>query len=410
MPATMDIAPATSIKDLPELDVTSTEYTRDPYEVLRRAQQESWIFRSSRGVEIVRYEPHREMLRDRRLSLDLPLIATMSGISHPDVWRFRTENMINTVGALHSKLRSSVARFFAPQHAEELRPVIRSIISSRFDTIEASRSETIDLLDAVCNWVPALTYAHMVGAPREDAPFIIRVSSDILEIFKRDPAVRDTVESAYLELFDYTERRFEQCADDLHDDLLSNLILAERSGSLTHREAADLSILLLEASTENTTHEMALVMSVLLEHPTVWQEIVSDQSLIAQAVEEAMRIRPRAISNDRSALQDLTWRGLEIPKGTRCILSTLAATRDPEAYPRPEVFDIHRVSPRPNVMFGGGVTACLGQNVAKVEIQEFVAELATRYPEVTAAGPATWELDLAATASLGLNVQLGPRT
>jgi cytochrome P450 len=232
------------------------------------------------------------------------------------------------------------------------------------------------------------------------------MSESILKLIERDPENRQTIEGAYLELFDYTEERFAQIACDPGDDLISSLVEAVSEGKLTRREAMDLSVLLLEASTDNTMHEMALVMSVLLEHPDQWAEVVADQSLIPQAVEEAIRIRPRVLANERTVFEDVQWQGFDVPTGTQFVLSVIGANRDPEAYANPDVFDIHRPEPPMTMMFGGGLYACIGMHLARVEIQEFVAALATRFPNLVPSSPAAWRMSEFVTDSLGLEVVL----
>lgn len=378
------------LTDLPYIDSSKFQRAADPYPVIREAMETSWIYRSDRGVEILSYEPSRVMLKDRRLSQDHNLLAKDANITHPAVWRFRVEFMINTVGSLHARLRSSVARYFAPPHVEELRHAIRSIIETLLNEQAGHETSRLDLFAAVCDRTPALTYAYMVRAPEADAPFIARMSRDILKIFRRDPALAPTVEAAYLELFDYIEARFEEARTNPGDDLLSNLVRSEADGSLSHQEAADLATLLLEASTDNTANEMALVLSVLMEHPDVWTELVADPSLVPAAVEEAIRIRPRVVNNDRVALEDLTWENLEVPKGTRFNLSVHGANRDPEIYSDPDKFDIHRSDPPRHLMFGGGMTVCLGQNLARVEIEEFIYALLSRYPNLECHNTRDW--------------------
>jgi cytochrome P450 len=331
-------------------------------------------------------------------------MARDSGLTDPDVLRFRSEFLNATTGATHARLRSTVARFFGKVYAESMRPVIRGLIDGLLDKIR--RDSPVDLLKLVCDRIPALTYAHLVRAPITDETFIARMSESILVLSEHDPANRERIENAYHELFDYTERRFKAIENDPGDDLLSHLLSSVAEGKLTRREAMDLSILLLEASTDNTTHSMALVMSVLLENPAQWAEIQRTPDLVPPAVEEAIRIRPRFLVNERIAIEDLEWEGFDVPAGTRFVMSTLAANLDPETYPRPDDFDIHREKPPVTTMFGSGMYACLGMNLARVEIQEFVSAFATRFPNIEAVGPATWRMNEYSTDSLGLAVVL----
>ncbi len=408
----------TSLDQLPWIDVTGTRYVQDPYAVLREARADSWIFRSDRGVEILRYEPQRAMLRDRRLAQDHALLAQSAGLTNPEVWRFRNELLVNTKGPDHARLRSTVASFFSKGYVETLRAQIRSLIEQLLTDAVDPSGGPVDIFESVCRWVPALTYCLLVRAPAEDAKFVARMSDDILKLFARDPSLSSVIEDAYMELFEYTDKRFAFVANNRGDDLLSYLISAIEGGKLSRREAADLAVMTLEASTDNTANQMAMVLSVILEEAGAWQALVADSSLMPQAVEEAIRMRPRTLNIDRVALEDITWRNLEVPKGTAFVLSTMITNRDPEIYPHPETFDMYREKPAPQLMFGGGMTACLGANLARVEIQELVAALTLRYPDLALYGTYEFELARHVAESGGLNVvmsgsaqqrgQLGP--
>ena len=392
------------LNELPFLDVYSHDFVNDRVRVIQEARTQSWVYRSQRGIEVLSYAPQLPLLRDRRLIQDQVSMARDSGLAHPDVIRFRTEFLNSTMGKTHARVRSTAARYFGKTHVETMRPTIRGLIDGLLD--EASRDSAVDLLDLICDRVPALTYAYLVHAPVTDESFIARMSSSILRLAERNPSNQGLIESAYLELFDYTEQRFKAIEKEPGESLLSHLLASVKEGKLTRREAMDLSILLLEASTDNTTHAMALVMSVLLENGAQWLEIRNNPTLIPQAVEEAIRIRPRFLVNERVGVEDFEWNGFDIPVGTRFVLSTLGANRDPEAYPNPDTFDIHREQPPMTTMFGGGMYVCMGMHLARVEIQEFVSALATRFPNVRPAGPAAWRMNEASTDSLGLEVVL----
>lgn len=376
--------------DLPFLDVHTDAFRHDRVRYLRAARERSWLFRSERGVEVLGYAPHAELLRDRRLSQDHSLVALASGITDPEVWRFRTHFLTSTTGRTHARLRAVVAPYFGKHHVDSLRGTVRGLIEDLVDDLP--RDRPVDLFETVCTRISAMTYALLVGAPLEDEGFIISMSDSVLQIFKRDPSVREVVEAAYAELFPYIRRRYAACEAEPGGDLLSRLVAAVAEGKLSRQEALDLAVLLLEASTDNTAHQMALSAAALLESPEQWHDVVADQGLLPAAVEETIRFRPRTVVNDRVAMEDLSWRGLEVPKGTRFTLSTLSAHDDPEAFLDPGSLDIHRPDPRPTVMFGGGITVCLGMNLARMEIEEFLRVLATRRPGVRLAGPADWEM------------------
>lgn len=378
------------LSDLAYIPSLSEEWWIDPYRNFAAVAERDWIYRNDKGYEIVRYKPHQNLLRNRKLSQEHHLVAERAGIQDPEVARFRTSFMIATVGDMHTRLRSSVAQFFGVQHVEKIREDINLLINRIFDEVETDRE--IEIYDAICKRIPALTYLYLIGGDEADEDFVARMSDSILKIFRADVSLREEVEGAYHELFDYVAFKIKEREVNLGEDFLSHVIRQRDEGVLSAQEAFDMIVLTLEASTDNTSHQMALVTSVFHEHPDQWKFVKENPAILEKAVDEAIRFRPRNLSNSRVALTDLEWEGFQIPAGTEFFLSVLGANRDPAIYPRPNEFDIHRESPSPHQMFGGGMTMCLGSTLARMEIQEFFRVLIDRFPNAVATKPASFKL------------------
>ena len=88
------------------------------------------------------------------------------------------------------------------------------------------------------------------------------------------------------------------------------------------------------------------------------------------------------IGQRRTAFQDFELKGASVPAGTDLYLSVLSSHRDPVVYADAERFDIERTVARPTVMFGGGMTACMGSGLARIEMQEFFRIVAERFPRI----------------------------
>ncbi|MFJ3483173.1 cytochrome P450 [Pseudomonas sp. NPDC090202] len=152
------------------------------------------------------------------------------------------------------------------------------------------------------------------------------------------------------------------------DDLISRLIRAEYEGrSLDDHEIATFVRSLLPAASETTTRTFGTLMTLLLENPQTLERVRNDRSLVNKAIDEAVRFEPVATFKVRQTAQDTVIRGVQIPKGAmvQCIVSS--ANRDEEAFENADRFDIDR-KPRPSFGFGFGPHMCIGQFVAKTEI------------------------------------------
>jgi len=106
-------------------------------------------------------------------------------------------------------------------------------------------------------------------------------------------------------------------------------------------------------------------------------------ALIAGAVSESMRYEPSVGSTPRFTLADIEIAGYVVPADSLLSLSTLSAMRDPALYTDPDRFNIRRTDhPRRHIVFGGGAHRCLGEALARAELEEALAALAERLPNL----------------------------
>ena len=63
------------------------------------------------------------------------------------------------------------------------------------------------------------------------------------------------------------------------------------------------------------------------------------------------------------------------------------ANRDPEVYPEPGTFNIHREAAAEHLAFSSGIHYCLGQPLARLEANIAIQMLAERMPSLAQAGP-----------------------
>jgi cytochrome P450 len=122
-------------------------------------------------------------------------------------------------------------------------------------------------------------------------------------------------------------------------------------------------------------------MTLLLERPQLLDRVRKDRSLVPKAIDEAIRFEPVATFKVRQAAQDLELAGMAIPKGAmvQCIVSS--ANRDEEAFENSEEFDIDR-KPKPSFGFGFGPHMCIGQFIAKTELQVAVNAILDLMPNL----------------------------
>ena len=153
------------------------------------------------------------------------------------------------------------------------------------------------------------------------------------------------------------------------NDLISRLIRAEYEGrKLDDHEITTFVRSLLPAAGETTTRTFGSLMVLLLERPGLLERVRNDRSLVGKAIDEAVRFEPVATFKVRQAAEDIELAGMQIPKGAMVQCIVASANRDEEVFENSETFDIDRKL-KPSFGFGFGPHMCIGQFIAKTELQ-----------------------------------------
>jgi hypothetical protein len=274
---------------------------------------------------------------------------------------------------------------FAIRRVEALRPAIQRIVDERIDALLAG-PRPVDLVEAFGLPVPSLVICRLLGVPYADHDFF-QSRSRVLVL--RDQAV-ERVMAARNELTEYLDRIIAGKLAKPADDLLSMLAVEHvATGELSRREAALMATLLLIAGHETTANMISLGTLALLEHPDQLAELreTDDPARIASAVEELLRYLTIVHSGRRRvALEDIEVDGQTIHAGDGIVLAGEVANRDEDVFAAPDRLDVDRDA-RGHVAFGFGVHQCLGQSLARLELQVVYGTLYRRIPSLRLAVP-----------------------
>ncbi|MFF3754680.1 cytochrome P450 [Streptomyces sp. NPDC002018] len=324
---------------------------------------------------VTRYAEQRALLADPRVSADInrpgyPLQTPLppGGGSASFILMDDPE---------HARLRRMVTAPFAIKRVEALRPAVQTIVDELIDDMLAG-PKPVDLVDAFALPVPSLVICELLGVPYGDHDFF-QDNSQI--VIKRDTEPEQRV-AAQRALLGYLDELMGEKIAAPADDLLSGLAERVKAGELTRSEAAQMGVLLLIAGHETTANMIALGTLALLEHPGQLALLrdSDDPKLVASAVEELLRYL-NIVHNGRRrvALEDIEIGGELIRAGEGLIMANDVANRDPDAFPEPDRLDIERDA-RHHVAFGFGVHQCLGQPLARLELQVVYSTLYRRIP------------------------------
>jgi cytochrome P450 len=334
---------------------------------------------------ITRYADQRAVLADPRFSADARkdgYPATSRGVAA----RRRTSRAFITMdNPEHDVYRRMLTRDFMIKRVEALRPRIQSIVDGLLDELER-QGPPADLVANFALPVPSLVICELLGVPYGDHEFFQRCSRVMIS---RDSAVEDSLRVTE-ELKSYLVDLVDAKTAAPADDLLSRLVETQlEPGSLTREQIADMAVLLLVAGHETTANMIGLGTVALLENPAQLAELrdTDDPKLVANAVEELLRYLTIVHGGRRRvAVEDVEVGGQLVRAGEGVILANDAGNRDAEAFPEPDVLDIHRPA-RHHVAFGYGIHQCLGQPLARVELQVVYSTLYRRLPGLALAVP-----------------------
>jgi cytochrome P450 len=171
-------------------------------------------------------------------------------------------------------------------------------------------------------------------------------------------------------------------------DFINDLITARDAGDkLTDRELFDQIFTICGAALSATSRAAGGALYTLYSHPDAVAELIADPSLVPAAVEECLRIASNGyFTFPRVATRDTEVGGTKILKGMVVRPSPQAANYDPEVFPDPMRFDIHR-RPQRIMAFGAGPHHCIGNILGRTTITIAIRRMLARFPQARLADP-----------------------
>src|SRR5206468_4236168 len=171
--------------------------------------------------------------------------------------------------------------------------------------------------------------------------------------------------------------------------LLDQLIAANTSGALTDDELRQMLILLFAAGFDTTKNTLTLLLYAMVNNPEVWVRCAQDRAYCDKVVEESLRFASPS-STYRTVVEAFDYRHVRFEVGDMLIFPVSIAGRDPNAFPEPMKFDPERVHANRHLAFGRGAHICLGQFMARGNIEEGTHLIAQRILNPQLAGDVAW--------------------
>ncbi|MFE5641529.1 cytochrome P450 [Rhodococcus sp. NPDC056516] len=353
---------------------------------LRRAR----IWDGSQPWLVTRHADVRAVMASPLVSADTDNPAYPHSSAAIKARRARAKTFFTEDGAAHDIPRRALARDFTAKRMQGMREVVQTITDQCIDEILAG-PKPVDLVAALALPVPSVMICELLGVPYDEHDRF----QVLTKVFTAATSTAQDTVAAAEEMIEMIAVVIDGKMDNPADDTLSRLVVEQLiPGHMTVEEIARMGLLLLTAGHETSANMIALGTAALLSNPAQAALIrdSDDPAVVAGAVEELLRYLTIVHSGARRvAIGDFEIAGTQIHAGDGLILDFGAANRDADAFTsddhaEPDVLDINRPA-RHHLAFSFGVHQCLGQQLARVELQVVYSTLLKRIPTLTLAEP-----------------------
>jgi cytochrome P450 len=344
------------------------DFVRDPYPYFAQKRVGAGVFHGT----VIDYSKTPESLRPKKsfaaMSFDAVNTAFRDGKVFSSTYYDNTiglfigPSILAMEGKTHREHRNLVSAAFkskalARWEPEIVRPICDALIDEFIDTGQA------DLVREFTFEFPTRVIAKLLGLPADDLPTFRQRAVQLINYtvkYERAFEASATLKDYFL---DQIERRRARPTEDI----IGDLVTAEIDGEKLSDEAIYSFLrLLLPAGLETTYRSSGNLLFLLLTHPEQFAAVQADHTLIAPAIEEALRFETPLTTVQRFTTEDTVLQGIKIPAQSAVDLCVGSANRDQDRWERSEDFDIFRKQ-LPHISFAAGEHTCLGLHLARME-------------------------------------------
>jgi cytochrome P450 len=361
------------------IDLRDMDFWRDPYPTLERERRTGRTSTTQTGEPILLSIADMEFAQtDSHFSTPGLRQLEDIGICDGPFYEWRKTSLAVINGPEHQRLRGYVARAFLPREMDRLRALIQSHTNGLLDAIiEHGETEFIaDFADDLPLW----TMCRFLGIEEEDRLRIKAFLAGTEEGFSYNmtPQLRQRVEASITALTDYVNGLIDRRKRVPRDDIVSRLLQQRDSGGgPCDADIRALIVNIIGGSVGSTSSALSNSILMFAAHPDQAGLLRNEPGLARAAVEECLRYHPPFRHGRRLVVKSVSAFGLDLKPGDSLFLTRQGANRDPERWDNPGEFDLLRPERR-HFSFGYGVHQCLGQAVARTNLQEAIPIILNR--------------------------------
>ena len=285
--------------------------------------------------------------------------------------------------AFRKLIRGEFTKPAAAGKGSRLQALARQIVNAVIERGEC------DFVADVAGEMPSYVIAELMGMPLDDGRELYRLTETIHSAPETMPD--GAIPQAVMAMFTYATGLIAEKHARPGDDLATRLLNAEVEGRrLTDPEFLLFFLLLIDAGGDTTRNLLSSGLLALTRHPDQKAWLMADlDARLDLAREELLRWASPVIYMRRTATRDTRIGDTAIAAGDKVVMYFGAANRDPAKFENPNSLDLSR-TPNEHVAFGGGPHVCLGQHLARIEIDAILQQVLTRMEDIEIPSPPEW--------------------
>ncbi|MDG2320954.1 MAG: cytochrome P450 [Rhodospirillaceae bacterium] len=384
----------TKITELADLTIGSPDVQEHPYE----------YYKLMREQEPVHYDPHTDlwMVADYHLAVEVlknwqvfsSQIDMRTDVGGPDLAEsnalfakdgYTVPDVLTQVDPpRHTFYRSLIDKAFTGPVVKRMDEYLVDHANELIDSF-ISKGQC-DFKEEFAVPLPLGVIADQVGAPRSDI-HRFRVWTDaFVETLgiMLSPERRLECTKLIIEYQHYFVDRINEKKANPQEDILSGLVAArhEDGQPLAYEELLAILQQLMTAGNETTRNHLVASMKLLIDEPDLQAILRNDAAMVKKFVEESLRLESPTQGLFRIANHDTELGGYNVPKGAKIYLAYGSANRDDKQFPNADKLDITRHNATKHLAFGYGIHRCIGQMLAKKELEIGISTLLQRLDNI----------------------------
>jgi len=396
-------------QSIPVMPVETPEFAADPGSFVRKARERHpWLARFSQGYVVHGYHALETLFADdENLLPGFGPIIDFYGVRGTMWARFMDEIVIAISGERHTRLRGSVAHAFTPRRANKEREMMQKVVTELLDEWAPAGEFDFALF---ASYFPVSVMCGLLGVSTEKLPSMRDALENQLKSLTLDPAAKPLFMAGWDVLWDFADTTVKdrEASGEYDEDLLLDaLIAAKNAGDLDETELRFMLLTVLVAGYDTSKNQLTMTMYRLLENPDLYRRCAEDVQFCRKVTEESLRHTAIA-SPVRQVAHDFVFDGFQFRKGDMLVMAAPLSGRDPTVFPDPDTFDVERENAGRHLAFGRGAHICLGQFIARNQMQEGLHLIAKRLCNPRLNGDVAWRPFLGAYGLQTLPIAFDP--